>query len=280
MDRLAFVDIGELGWSLYLTAHVRWLKKNTDSQVIIISLPDRKCLYQEFADEIVDIPEAFYKKYDLGIQDCFGLAYVNQSELRAFFLPYVPKGYCLARYVQLGCDKDASVVFNNRFIYAPYKYSKPPDDGKEIIIFPRRRLGIYEARNLPERFYLNLIERLCDEFPKLIIRTIGTKNGAYNMKIDRFNYINWIGRGESVQDMIDKCQSAVVAVGSQSAPPKISLLQGVPTFMIGHQKGRHTIGENWMKTKAGFYEIGKKAYAKFNVDDCIVKTISFIRGCL
>lgn len=280
MDKLAFVDIGELGWSLYLTAHIRWLKIKTDSRIAVISLPDRKCLYADLADEIIDVLEPFYKKYDLDLQDCFGLNRVDRNELRTFFLPYVPNGYRLADYVALGCENQAKIVFDNRFVHVPYKYSRPPEDSREIIIFPRCRTRGYEKRNLPEHFYLSLIERLCDEFPRLIVRAIGTKGGAFDMKIKRLNFINWIGKGESLQDLIDWCQSAVVAVGSQSAPPKISLLQGVPTFMIGDEKDRHVHRENWMNTKAGFYEVGKRAYARLNIDDCIIKIISFVGGCL
>jgi len=280
MDKLAFVDIGELGWSLYLTAHVRWLKKNTNSQVAVISLPDRKCLYRGLADEVVEVPDIFYKKYDIKLQDCFGLNLVDWNELRSFFLPYVPTDYHLADYVAIGCEKNAKLVFDNRFTYAPYGYSKPPEDKKEIMIFPRYRFGGWARRNLPRGFYSRLISWLCDEFPALTVRAIGTESGAYDIKIDRLNYINWIGKSESLQDLIDRCQSAVAAVGSQSSPPKITLLQGVPTIMIGHQEGRHTVGENWLGTKAGFYAVGKRAYAKFDVDDCIAKIILFVRGCL
>jgi hypothetical protein len=112
----------------------------------------------------------------------------------------------------------------------------------------------------------------------LIVRTIGTKDGAYNIEIERTNYINWIGRSASLQDLIDRCQSAVAAVGSQSAPPKISLLQGVPTFIIGHQEKRHARTENWMNTKVGFYEIGKRRYSTFNSRTCARKIVKFVRN--
>lgn len=84
---------------------------------------------------------------------------------------------------------------------------------------------------------------------------------------------------EDVQDLIDRCQVAKVAIGSQSAPPKISLLQGVPTFIIGNERIRHVNSENWMRTKIGFYDVHKDSYYKFDFEDCEDKIISFIKEC-
>lgn len=271
-NKLAFIDVGELGWSLYLSAHIRWLKKNTNFTVAVISLPDRKCLYQGIADKIIDIPKAFYKKYDLKLQDSAKIRKVGWGELKEFFMPYVPRDY----FIFDPTEYPYRISSDSR-IFKPYEYSMPPEDGKEVIIFPRCRPGLWLKRNLPEEFYIRLIRRLCKRFPELTIRTIGTKNGAYNMEIDKLNYINWVGKSKTLQDLIDRCQSAVVAVGSQSAPPKLSLLQGVPTFIIGHQKDRHIQRDNWMNTKVGFYEIGKKEYATFNIDDCVQEVVDFIK---
>lgn len=273
MDRLAFIDVGELGWSLALSAYIRWLKRNAYSKIAVISFPDRRCLHEGIADHVIDVPDVFGKKYNLQFQDCFRLRYVGWNELKAFFLPYIPKGYRIPDYKEY-----PHYIFSNNRIYEPYKYSKPPENGGEIMVFPRYRPGV--RRNLPRSFYLSLIKQLCNEFPKLRVRTIGTIDGAYNMKtkyIDKPNYLNWVGMDEDIQDMINKCQSAVVAVGGQSGPLKISLLQGVPTFIIGHQQTRHTKEENWMNTKVGFYEIEKRGYAKINVDKCINEAVAFVR---
>jgi len=133
------------------------------------------------------------------------------------------------------------------------------------------------VRNLPLGFYVNLIERLCSEFPKYRVRTIGTTQAAYDININKVNYVNWVGKSESLQDMIDRCQTAVAAVGSQSGPPKIALFQGVPTFMIGHQRHRHMVNENWSKTRVEFVEIKNDNYADFDKTKCIDQIVSFIK---
>ena len=67
---------------------------------------------------------------------------------------------------------------------------------------------------------------------------------------------------------------------SQSAPMKLALLQGVPSFMIGHEQERHVKQENWAATKAGFYSISKADYNTADVTDCIDEIVNFIRGCV
>jgi len=270
----AFVDIGELGWSLHISAHVRWLKKNTNSSVAVIALTDRKCLYEGLADIILDIPKIFFNKFDSQKQDCFSLRRTLAKSLSDFFASYIPAGYSIPDYFIFDCR----LRFGNKVIYEPYKYSKSIEGDAEILIFPRFRPGDWKYRNLPEIFYIQLIERLCDEFPELMIRTIGALEGAYNIQIEKLNYVNWVGKGESIQDFIDRCQLAVAAVGSQSALPKISLLQGVPTFMIGHDLERHVTRDNWSHTKAGFYLVPKMGYATINQEDCINKVIGFIKS--
>ena len=126
---------------------------------------------------------------------------------------------------------------------------------------------------------MNLLYRLCDEFENddtYIIRTMGTKSGAYDIDIDKKNYVNFLDR-TSLSDLIEGAKTTICAIGGQSAPLKLMLLQGVPSFMIGHEKKRHVEVENWAKTKVGFYEIGKNEYNDFNDFDCIDKIVEFIK---
>jgi hypothetical protein len=79
------------------------------------------------------------------------------------------------------------------------------------------------------------------------------------------------------QELIDVCTNARVVIGAQSAPPKLALLQGTRTYMVGHEKERHTVTENWMGSEVGFYEVGKGKYHELDIEDCVNKTMEFIR---
>jgi len=274
--KLAFIDVGELGWSIYITAHLRWLKQNsTFDSVAVITYPDRQCSYEGLADIILDVPKEFYEKFDIQKQECFGLKETPPETLLDFFKPFTPEGYYLSKYFLCHCV----LPFGDRMIYEPYSYSKTTEDKNEILVFPRYRADKhFTRRNLPELFYMRLVEKLCDEFPHLTVRTVGITGGAYTLDVKRKNYINSVGNG-TLQDLIGFCQVAICAMGGASAPPKIALLQGVPTFVVGHERVRLTMVENWMSTKVGFYDVLVGGYAGINVKDCIDKVVTFVREC-
>jgi len=171
-----------------------------------------------------------------------------------------------------------------KFIYKPYKYSKKLGGKRKILILPRcRKNPVMSYANVPKSFYITLIKVLCDEFPDYEIKTRGLNCGSYsiwNDEIRKNNYLNGVRDNADLQDTIDECQLAKVALGSQSSLPKITLLQGIPTFMVGHQKDRHIGYENWMNTRAGFYEVAKNSYADFDFGDCLSKIVNFTRECL
>lgn len=273
--KLAFMDVGELGWSMYIAAHVRWYKEKTSDEVAVMTYPDRRCLYDGLADVVADLPSAFYTAFDTRRQNCLGIQKVPPDVVKNFLSAYLTNGYRVPDYFIMRCKPQ----FGDKLIFKPYEYSRKIEGPPEILIFPRFRTGgWYSFRNLPREFYVQLIERLCEEFPKLIVRTIGTANAAYDINVSKPNYVNWVGKSKSLQDMIDRCQTAIAAMGSQSGPPKIALLQGVPTFMIGHQRHRHMANENWSKTRTEFVEIDNDNYADFDKGKCIDQIVDFIRA--
>lgn len=277
MKREMFLDIGELGWSLYLSAHIRWLKRQEEEiEAVVMCYPDRRCLHEGIADRVLDVPGCFELSFNKEFQGCGKIKRQPRGAFHNFFKHFTPTGFTLRS--DLLWVHFAS--FKGKAIYEPYPYSRNGKEKNEILVFPRARMAPgYKNRNLPWDFYHNLIYSLCENFEHYTIRSVGVPEGAWSINYNsRINYINSVKPENTIQDVIDFCQNAVAAVGAQSAPPKLALLQGVPTFMIGHQKGRHTIGENWMQTPAGFFEIerDKKAYFGFNNPACIEQIISFV----
>jgi len=274
--KLAFVDVGELGWSLYLSAHARWLKREGYPIPLVVTLPDRMCLYEGLVDDVRAVPPDFNRKFGQSIASCFGLEGVPADRLRSYFDNMLAPEYYVTDEMTFRCRPYWPHAYEDSLLFEPYPYKTELSGPKEILVFPRQR--DFVARNIPKKFYISLINQLCDLFQDHVIRTIGASNGAYDIKeIKKENYINQAMKSSSLQDFIDRCQLAVATVGSQSAPPKIALLQGVPTFMIGHERKRHVEDENWKSTKVGFYEIHKGFYDRFDLADCIAKIIDFMR---
>jgi len=270
-----YVDIGELGWSFYLSAHVRWLKQHTDDHVGVMTHADRHCLYHGIADTVYDVPSDFSANFKRDTENFFGIRGILHETLRDYFATQIPSDYELKGFFGRWNKIKAEAIFK------PYPYSKELNEKKEVLVLPRyRNTGRFSQRNLTEGFYINMINALCAKFPDYIIRAIGIPSGAYNInKIKKTNYVNDVREGADLQALIDRCQVAVAAVGSQSAPPKLTLLQGVPTFIVGHQRARHENGDNWMSTRVEFYDVSKKNYAGINTEDCISRIIAFIGGC-
>ena len=285
-----FLDCGELGWSLYLSAHLRWLKAQGKPADAVMTLPARDCLYEGLVGNIFHAHWKYKEALLLQEQDCFGFYELPDSKLRAYFNDRVPDGYQLSEEQPLtGFSwKD---IFKDEMIFEPYPYKDKSLANlsenigmKEILVFPRfRDARPFNIKNLPKAFYTSLVSRLCDEFYDYTIRTMGTKEGAHNITyepaelgVEKSNYINHIGKTPTIQALIDRCQVAVGAVGSQSAPPKITLLQGVPTYMIGHTRKRHQEEENWSNTRCGFWETGD--YNNFYDERCIDAIVEFFKG--
>jgi hypothetical protein len=269
------IDLGELGWALYLSAYCLWLKEH-GFDTMVFTYPDRTPLFKDRADYIFCHNEETINKYSGCIQDGTGFRKVDGKDIKKYYQKFVPKGFEIPDDFKLGCFW----FFRNQSIYKPYKIENKIEGNKRILIFPRYRRGEdVEYRNLPEGIYQELVQELCGNYPNRIITVCGSKNGTYRLKCSHPNFDDRIGQAETIQDLIDLCGNAIFAMGGTSAPPKISLLQGVPTYIIGHEKYRFTVEENWMKTKVWFDEIKKEDYPNISISGCVGKIMEAVR-CL
>jgi len=280
--RELFLDIGELGWSLYLSAHMKWLKANGQSVPAIMTLFGRECFYEDIAPVIYPAPDSFYDDFDLRLQNCFGINGVNVEKLKTYFKSKLPNFFYISEKQPLSCG-NWKKIFIDQMLFEAYPYKTKFRQGKEILIFPRyRTIWPFASRNLPKDFYINLIIRLCDENKDCLIKTIGAKSGAYNItekEVARYNYKNWVGKTANLQAVIERFQIAICTIGGTSALPKLALLQGVPSFIIGHEPERFKKHENWRGTKVGFYEIPVMKYNAITTTNCLNKVLDFAKGC-
>ena len=276
--KLAYIDIGELGYSLYLSAHIKWLLSQGRPAALVMTYPDRKCLYEDWVEKVVDVPSEFYKDFDIREQKCFKIGNVGGKELRAYFNEKLPEGYCVSG------DMDFDMwgyhrVYAREKLFVSYPHKKELIGKKEILVIPRCRPNFkpYNLRNLPRVFYIRLIEALCSAFEDCIIRAVGTRAGAYNLiEIKKNNYVNSVGSAPNLQTTIDRCQITIGAVGVYTTILLLAMMQGVPTFGIGHEEQRFE-DENWLKTKFNFHKIGEKEYNEFKNERAIANAISFFK---
>ena len=57
-----FYDIGELGWSMYLAAHLKFLHRRGDPASIAVS-GAKEVFYRDCAREILPVPEEWTRRF-------------------------------------------------------------------------------------------------------------------------------------------------------------------------------------------------------------------------
>ena len=284
---ILFYDCGELGWSLYLLGHLNWLiKKQNVKNLSICTYKNRRFLYEHLPIEVLTIPYGMsqeIKGLDMDGTHLFRhdkQERIHNDYLIKLFDHYYGDKYKInetyGKFFDESLHESLSVSLEmfsiaNRIIV----------DNRCVLIFPRKRKGKFGKRNLPEKFYIDLINRLHNEFKEAKIISIGLPSSSYKLShnITHKNFIDLTTYDtDNMLELVFALLNTgrvIASVGSQSALPKVSLLQGVPAYMIGHEKLRHTQTDNWMDTECGFYELGRDYV--IDIEDCISHFIEWVK---
>lgn len=273
----SFIDAGELGWSLYLSAHIRWLREKSRPAAFecnVFTYPDRHALFGSC--HIHNHPHQFYMKFGALPQEGFTFRGAKGDAMLAFYEPRHPASKRACNFVHPSEVKDA--VFNrHEHLFQPYVPTWGQVDKNYVLVMARRRTDeAFAWRNLPEHYWHSLICVLCERYRNLVVVSVGTHCGAYCINhVGYANYVNLVGTPTTIDDLLGLCSGSVVAIGSQSAPPKLSLLQGVPTFIIGHERKRAE-SENWSGTPMGWFQCDGGHYSDLCVPVCLQNTMQFV----
>lgn len=281
-----FYDISELGWSMYLAAHIRYLFEH-NVKAAVVTPKAKEVLYRGVAHEILPMPQQYKVKYHTLPSDGNHLfdpetntRLKDHLELSKPFREAYPGYKIVTKYS----------TFADQRVFKPYQHTKESEefckknfgDNLVIIIFPRHRESKFKCRNVDKEYWIEIATKLCSSFTDCIIVSIGSKNGAYDIMIDHTNYYNLVryDDNKTLDILVALCNSnmALATVGTQSGPIKISLLCKTPSFIYGHEETRHLITENWSKTDAGFWMLGESEdkYIVSDFDEMYQKTFNFI----
>lgn len=294
--RKLYYDVGEIGWSMYLAAHIRYLHEKGEPAAVACA-GAKTVFYRGTAAEILPIPEEWKDKFG-GFPSDGGHLYNPRTRRRIKdhnllaepFRKAYPHYETVTRYG----------TFPDQRVFAPYNHSAEAEtfckgtfsDSGVIMVFPRCRTSKFKGRNIPRRHWVKIISALCDEFPECIIASFGSRNGSYtDLDVSRRNFISLAGTNDakSLDWMVALCNTgqAKAAVGNQSGTVKMTLLCKTPTFIFGHEEKRHTEDENWSKTRVAFHSVGpvvpwdRKSsilgYRIKNLDKLISEITEFIR---
>jgi len=284
---LLFYDYGELGWSMYLAAHIKYLTDDGVKDIKICTTKNRFVLYNTLPVQLFDIPNEIREKtqgLDKDGTHLFNHATgerVKHDVLSFLFQHSFPEYKVVSSYGNFlgertfcpyAASDEASEIAKNLF-----------GNAKLLLLFPRfRGKGKFSKRDLPLDFYLALLKELSEVYKDYSIVSVGIMNGSYELgqHVAYSNFVDLVAYDDEkmLDILIALCkENAVLAIGSQSSLPKISLLCGVPTYIIGHEEDRHISLENWRNIPAGFYKVPMMddKYELTDYGDCIGKIIEF-----
>lgn len=251
--------VGEFGWWLqYWQGYLRYLKQKIypDHKFIVFCSPHLHVFVNDFVYATVDLPDWFK---EAGFEsDCYE-AVIPESpsgslmppDAYAAFIADIRRNYNNEKAIEIWPPRGCNFWINNQLqVFCQYKTDKKHSDKHIVVVFPRARARA-AVRNIPEFVWYGVVEALRQHFTVVLA---GTPSGACLVDYEEENVINLINYNE--QDKSEKIitwlNSAICSISSQSGGTHMSLLSNCPSYIIGHERQRHTEDLNRLKTATSF----------------------------
>ena len=111
-------------------------------------------------------------------------------------------------------------------------------------------------RNWPEQNWEILCHSILTQHPELYLVIIGAPNGSFLKRFGGDRVVNAIftPKEESIDLSIALLNDAVCSITSQSGSTHLSLQSLCPSLIIGHERQRHAVDENYLKAPVMFVE--------------------------
>ncbi len=269
--------IGELGWAASRWhAYCRFSRHNDfpEHKCIVADYDWRYPLY-DFADEFIPLPDWFTNlnlhqdSYEAVPLDAPAGSY-TPPEIYAELLQYFKQFYDEKDTKEVRTPRGCNIFlqFRRKQMWktlepsedaAAYMNSLIPPNVQEVVVVSARGRERAKHRNIPEHVWEDVVDMLSNRF--LVVIT-GTPHSSFLTKKVGRNIINLIHRPgkDGLDVLMAALHRSMFSVTSQSGPTHISLQTNTPSYIMGHEKQRHSIGENWLKTMCLFREVPHEMY--------------------
>lgn len=250
---------GEFGWYLQrFQAFMRHQKQEVypNHKFILFMNPHLHVFVNDFVSYTIDLPKDFYS-YQLegdGYEAVFPSSpagsYTPPSVYKNI-IKYCRNFYNVEKAVELWPPRGCNMILETHpQLFAKYSGNRLNLNRPIITVFPRHR-DRAANRNVPVYVWKKLVDTLKNHF---LVVLAGTPKGACLQDYEDPNVINLIKYNEldKTDQVITYLTNSVCSISSQSGGTHISLLCDCPSYVIGHQKQRHTCDENRYKTPTSF----------------------------
>jgi len=291
--------LGEVGWDCFgwsgVIRHLKSLPIYSGHKFMAMSYQNRYPLYHSFVDYFIPLPSWFTNcGFQQASYDVIGMP----PEMYGNLIKYFRRFYRDSDYFELrpprGHTFDFFTINNQSFeklhpsefgisvrdqLLKLVKY-----DGRDILVlFPRYRKGVIQngsssfsdARNWNPAYWERLIKMLISDGFLVVIA--GTKNGIPDIDYDLPNLINLSNVcNDYIMDVaLAFMDIAVCSITSQSGGTHISMQAACPTWTLGHERYRHAIECNFLKTPCSYLESGLP-YSNIQPEQAYKSIIGFI----
>jgi len=255
---------GEFGWFISRwQGYLRNLKMQhyPDHKFILMTNAQFYPIVSDFVDYIIDLPDEF-KALDLET-DCYeapekdatagGLTPPNvYSDLLDYLRQYYNRKKAIETLPPRGCNNFVLEAGVHQ-AFCEYDFSRIHAEKPIITVFPRGRARA-SNRNIPEFVWKEFVDIISEHFTVVLG---GTPSGAFLADYEKENVINLIKYNNlnKLDLIMHYIGNSILTVSSQSGPTHLSLACRVPSYIIVHEKKRHTETENFYGAPTTFRKL-------------------------
>jgi len=256
----------EVGWEIFRwVPYVRWYKKtHPDKKIIAVTRSDRLDLYYGAADSILTFKiDGDYSEY-------------RPNMYRLDFFPKKSYDKLVNRYRKLYPKYH---IFeppdtNNRLFFHPlnmdYSLTPHPENKRRIddlickysdripiVVSPRHRIDmkIKGDRNWKKEYWHELFNFIKNSGKYLTFIAGSTPSYVKPEPNEYFIILEDLAKGATASNIgvtIEAIKTSRLTIGNQSAIPVLSNHLRTPTLFWGHEKARHQVVENPLRTPCEF----------------------------
>jgi hypothetical protein len=237
--------IGELGWLVQRwQSYLRHLRHNVykDHKFLMMLNGQYHTIIKDFVNWSIDLPKEFY---DLNLEtDCYEAPLpesppgsLTPSEVWSNLIEFMRQFYNVEKAVEIWTPRGVNTWIDMQpQLFTKYVTEAIASASKPIVaVFPRGRSRAAN-RNVPEHVWYETVEILKQHYAVVLC---GTPSGSYLVDYQATGVDNLIGKAD-LEQVLYLC------------PTHLSLLSMCPSYIIGHERERHTVADNKFEVPTSF----------------------------